>query len=108
MKDLSSSPVAIFASSRANSLVGVPLSYVHAIGKSVCEVLTERKQRRTTSKTELQNKETGTCDGAVQKQINFFWRCAHSSVPGFFFLFFFFCECARAGWRGVCLCVMCP
>lgn len=72
MKDLSSPPVAIFASSRANSLVGVPLSYVHAIGKSVCEVLTERKQRRTTSKTELQNKETGTCDGAVQKQINFF------------------------------------
>lgn len=104
MKDLSSPPVAIFAPSRANSLVGVPLSYVHAIGKSVCEVLTERKQRRTTSKTELQNKETGTCDGAVQKQINFFfWRCAHSSVPGFFFLFFFFVS-ARARDGVVCVC----
>lgn len=102
MKDLSSSPVAMFASSRANSLVGVPLSYVHAIGKSVCEVLTERKQRRTTSKTELQNKETGTCDGAVQKQINFFWRCARSSVPGFFFFFFFVSARARDG--VVCVC----
>lgn len=27
---------------------------------------------------------------------------------GFSFFSFFFCECARAGWRGVCLCVMCP
>lgn len=108
MKDLSSPPVAIFASSRANSLVGVPLSYVHAIGKSVCEVLTERKQRRTTSKTELQNKETGTCDGAVQKQINFFFGAVRILVCLGFSFFSFFCECARAGWRGVCLCVMCP